>query len=841
MARLETYRRKRDFSQTGEPRGTGRAAAAGHAFVVQKHDATRLHYDFRLELDGTLKSWAVTKGPSLVPADKRLAVEVEDHPLDYQSFEGVIPKGQYGGGSVIVWDHGTWEPQGDPHKGLAKGHLDVELHGEKLKGLWHLVRMRRKRGEKRNNWLLIKSKDEAARTPDEPDILEQEPASVVTGRTVEEVAEQEGEGAPPPAAARRAARKSRAAATADGVDYATIKDARNAELPDFVAPALATLEAKPPAGRRWVHEIKFDGYRLQARLDRGKVKLLTRTGLDWTKKFGAAVPDAFKGLHVTDALIDGELVVEGESGASDFSALTDDLSEGRTDRFVYYAFDLLHADGIDLRKAPLSERKAALKALLAELGTDGLVRFSEHFATDGDVMLAHACRLGLEGIVSKLAADAYRSGRVRSWIKSKCAARQEFVIAGMVPSTAVKNAVGSLVLGYYEDGEFIYAGRVGTGFSVKAARDLWVRLTALKQARSPFAQKLSAAEMRHVQWARPQLVAEIEFRGWTGTHVLRHAAFHGLREDKPAGDIVREDTAAPPAPNGRARKASPVTLTHPDRIYWPDAGVTKQGLADYYADVWQWMAPFVVARPLSLLRCPGGIADQCFFQKAAWKGINGAIHEVDNHGAGGDKVLVIDGLDGMIALVQGGVLEVHPWGATVADLDRPDRLIFDLDPGEGVGWEALKVAAEEVRARLADAKLTSFLKTTGGKGLHVVVPLASAVGWDEAKVFSRAIAEAMARDSPALYVANMAKAKRGGRVFVDYLRNGRGSTAVAAYSSRARAGAPVSLPLTWNELGADLRGDAFNVTNAMNRLSQLKADPWAGFFKLRQRLPTKGK
>ncbi len=842
MAGLQTYQAKRDFAKTREPRGKA-GKRGGNAFVVQKHAARRLHYDFRLELDGVLKSWAVTKGPSLVPGEKRLAVEVEDHPIDYQDFEGTIPEGEYGGGAVLVWDRGTWTPKGDPHKGLAKGHLDFELDGEKLHGAWHLVRMRR--NGKRNNWLLIKGRDEAARAPGDPDILDEHPESVVSGRAIEEVAKGKGRvWSSNKRSDKPAAEKTREAPTreeprampSEPLDLKAMKGARKAPLPDFVEPCLATLERKPPKGGGWVHEIKFDGYRLQARINRGEVRLLTRRGLDWTEKFGKAIPAAFKQLPVRQALIDGEVVVENEAGASDFAALQAALSEGRSERFIFHAFDLLHADGYDLRGTALVDRKAALQAALAGLDRSGPLRLSEHFATEGDIVLENACRLSLEGIVSKLRDAPYRSGRGHDWIKSKCSDRQEFVIIGYVPSSTGAKAIGSLVLGLYDNGKLIHVGRVGTGFSAKVARELWSLLEKRRIDRQPVEQKLTSEEVRDVRWARPELVAEVEFRGWTAAR-LRHAAFRGLREDKPAQEIVREDAAAGLPPTSAARRMSSVKLTHPDRVYWPDAGVTKQGLAEYYSDVWKWMAPHVVARPLALVRCPDGIGAKCFFQKAPWKGIHKSVIVVANKGPGGDEVLAIQDLNGLIALVQGGVLEIHPWGSTVGDLEHPDRLIFDLDPGPDVPWPEMVKATGEVRDRLKEAGLTGFLKTTGGKGLHVVAPLEPHADWDAAKAFARRIAESMAADGPDRYVAKMAKKLRAGHIFIDYLRNGRGATAIAPYATRARPGAPVSTPLAWEELGPDVRGDHFRLANLMNRLAHLDADPWSGFFKVKQRLP----
>jgi bifunctional non-homologous end joining protein LigD len=818
---LDTYRAKRDFGRTPEPKGGRRGRAAGNRFVVQKHDARRLHYDFRLEMDGVLKSWAVTRGPSLVPAEKRLAVHVEDHPLDYGDFEGTIPKGEYGGGTVIVWDRGTWTPLGDAEKGLAKGHLEFELKGEKLAGRWHLIRMARKARETRDNWLLVKGDDAYARAEDAPDILEERPESVKTGRQVEDVA---GE---TPGWSSKTGRIAPKAAPPAGT--APVKGARKAAMPDFVPPQLATLKPHAPAGAGWVHEIKFDGYRLQARLADGKAKLLTRGGLDWTERFGEAVPKALSALPTQQAILDGELVVEASGGASDFSALQAELSAGRSDRFVFYAFDLLYLDGQDLRGAALVDRKAALARLLKQAPPE--LRYSDHFAEDGEMMLRHACRLSLEGIVSKRANAKYAPGRGRDWIKSKCGDRQELVIGGYVPSSTDPRAIGSLVLGLFEDGRLRHAGRVGTGFSRAVAEDLHTRLSALDREDSPFADRPDATARRGVHFVEPRLVAEVEFRDWTADGRVRHAAFRGLREDKPAAEVVREGEAARPAATGRAGAATPIKLTHPDRVYWEDAGVTKEGLASYYTQVWRFMAPHVVARPLALLRCPQGTAAQCFFQKHAWKGISREILvATDPLDAEGDPSLVaIDSLDGLIGLVQGATLEIHGWQASLENLEKPDQLVIDLDPGEGVAWGAMLDAARQARERVEAAGLAAFVKMTGGKGLHVVAPLQPRAGWDAVKGFARAIADGMAGDDPGRFIAKATKVARKGRIYVDYLRNGRGATAIAPYSTRARAGATVAMPLGWDELEPSLGPGHFTVANAMARLDRLARDPWEDF------------
>lgn len=814
---LETYRAKRDFKATPEPSGKV-AKAAGNSFVIQKHAATRLHYDLRLELDGVLLSWAVTKGPSLVAGEKRLAVHVEDHPLDYAGFEGGIPKGQYGAGTVIVWDRGVWAPRFDPHKGLAKGHLEFDLHGEKLDGHWHLVRMHPKPGEARDNWLLIKGEDDFARDAAAPDILTERPESVASGLTLEALAA--GKAGRP-----RAGRKSARAAKAD--------------MPDFIPPALAELAASPPKGEGWVHEIKFDGYRLQGHVSQGKVRLFTRSGLDWTEKFGADIAAAFGALPVASAIIDGELVVENDANASDFSALQADLSEGRSDRFVFYAFDLLYQDGTVLTGLPLLDRKARLQAILP---AEGRIRYSAHFEDRGEIVISHACRLSLEGIVSKKATAPYRSGRSKTWIKSKCSARQEFVVGGYEPSSVSVSAIGSLLVGQYEGDDLRFAGRVGTGFTRKVAADLFARLEALRQDKPAFADAAAIENSRNTCFVRPDLVAEVEFRAWTGSGHLRHAAFRGLREDKAARSVVREDAGTAKArTTDRQADRRRVPLTHPDRIYWPAEGVTKEGLADYYAEVWRSIAPFIVGRPLALLRCPNGIDGPQFFQKHIWRGAGKAIVRFpDPTDPAGEPLIGINDLDGLMSLVQAATLEIHPWGATAAHPDEPDMITIDLDPGEGVAWSAMIAAAQEVRDRLTSAGLAAFVKTSGGKGLHVVAPLKPKAGWDAVKTFTRDLARAMSADSPDRFVATITKSKRKGRILVDYLRNQRGATAVAAYSTRARPGAAVSTPVAWEELGDQSGADQFTVMSLPSRLAALDVDPWNALRAQARPLPAPG-
>jgi bifunctional non-homologous end joining protein LigD len=895
---LQTYRKKRKFDVTSEPRGRA-SRAKGNAFVIQKHAARRLHYDLRLELDGVMKSWAVTRGPSLVPGEKRLAVEVEDHPIEYNEFEGTIPEGQYGGGTVLIWDRGRWHPDSDAHAGLKKGHLDFTLDGEKLHGRWHLVRMRRRSGEKKDPWLLIKANDEASRGARDPDILEDMPLSVVSGRSIPEIAEGKGakrvwhsnrsvqdnvkSGAtkaprsarPVPGGSQQGARSPRGRATGKKAAKKTSKEKESrphgARLPDFVPPSLATLRATAPEGEGWAHEIKFDGYRIQARLDDGEVRLLTRKGLDWTKKF-PNVAAAVAGLPARTALIDGEIVVETDKGVSSFSGLQAALKAGERDAFIYYVFDLLHLDGRDLAGLPLIERKAALARLVGKVRRGAIV-YSEHFEDSGEVVLRHACQMSLEGIVSKRRDAPYSSGRSDSFLKIKCANAQEFVVGGYVPSTVLPRAIGALVAGYYGGGDLVYAGRIGTGYTQAMARELWKRLHPLEVAAPPFDRiPPEEARRRDVRWVEPKTVIEAQFRGWTADALVRQASFKGVREDKPPREVVRELSAATAAeesamtksalksaaeaaraitktsrkkaaPRAKtSRKSSPaapaeggVRFTHPDRVYWADVGVTKQDLADYYRSVWDVMASQVVDRPLALVRCPDGTAGQCFFQKHASAGLDEKyLRTVID--AKKRQIIAIENLDGLLSLAQAGVLEVHVRGSTIDHLDVCNRIVFDIDPGDGVAWNDVIGAARDVRQRLADLDLESFVKLTGGKGLHVVLPIAGA-DWESTKSFAQAVALAMTADRPDRYVAKITKSLRTGKIFVDYLRNSLEQTSVAAYSTRARAGAPVSVPVTWEELGRTKGGNQYTVLNLGKRLGGLKQDPWRDIGHVKQKLP----
>ncbi|MBZ9762667.1 DNA ligase D [Mesorhizobium sp. CA8] len=823
MASLEQYHAKRDFKKTAEPTGkVTRGKQAGGIFVVQKHAATRLHYDFRLEHDGVLWSWAVTRGPSLDPHEKRLAVHVEDHPIDYASFEGTIPKGQYGGGSVLVWDEGTWTSDGDPAKGMKKGHIDFELQGHKLNGRWHLVRLKPRPGEKRDNWLLIKSDDAAAR-PGE-DILVEEPRSVKSGLTIEEV----GEGKAAKGQTPRVWQSNKPAKAKAG-------QVRRLE---FVEPQLATLEKEAPGGDDWLHEVKFDGYRMQAQIEGSEVRLLTRAGLDWTGKFEGPVTTALAKLKCRDAIIDGEIVVLADSGVSSFPLLQADLSARRADRFIYYVFDLMRLDGEDLRREPLVERKQALAELLGEQSEDSALRFSDHFHEPGKIMLQHVCRMGLEGVVSKRADAPYRSGRGLSWIKSKCTLRQEFVIGGYLPSDKTGRGLRSLLVGFNEGGKLHYAGRVGTGFSGKVMTDLKKKLDSLETKTSPFS--TAVPKGKGLTFVKPELVGEVEFRSWTSDRIIRHASFQGLREDKPAEEVVQEkpkQAGSEAKPGGKPVKTSAgaaktsIKLSHPDKLLWPDEKVSKQDLLDHYALVWPRMAEFVVNRPLSLVRAPDGIHGQRFFQKHASPGMSDKIARMKDP-TDGEEILYIKDFDGLAALVQYGVVEVHIWGSTIDQLEKPDQIIFDLDPDEGIDASRVREAALDIRKQLDELSLPNLVKTSGGKGYHVLVPLKPSAEWDEVKDFAHDFARALEQAAPDRYTSTLSKKARTGKIFVDYLRNGRGATTVAPYSSRAKKGATISMPVTWPEIEKGLAPNAFPLGDASTLAQLKKADPWNEFFKL---------
>lgn len=840
---LEKYRKMRDFSKTREPSGEDRARA-GHSYVVQKHDASHLHYDFRLELGGVLLSWAVPKGPSLDPTQKRLAVQTEDHPIAYGGFEGTIPEGAYGAGTVMLWDRGTWRPEGDAQQAYEKGHLTFELRGEKLTGRWHLVRTQRG-GNKQKTWLLFKAQDEAAQRSGAGPSLAAD-SSVLTGRDMAAIAD--GEAKPRVRAARVAKKassakprtsKKRGLATSAG----DIPGALRAPIPSEIEPELALLVGETPTGDDFIHEVKFDGYRVLARIDAGRVTLLTRNGEDWTGRM-PSLAAALAQLSVERAVLDGEFVALDEKGASDFQLLQNSFSGKSKAPLAYYAFDLLYLNGYDLRPVALLERKARLKALFEQLPkSESLLRYSDHRQGDGAAFFAAAAKLGLEGVVSKRANSSYRPGRGKDWQKSKSSARQEFVIVGFTDPGGGRAHLGALLLGVHRDRKIVYSGRVGTGFNEKSLRDLHARLQPLEIAKPELENAPRGADTRGVHWVTPKLVAEVAYTGVTHDGLLRHPTFKGLREDKPAQAVVQEVPASAARNRGRVPSADPpraaTTLSNPDKVLYPELGLTKRELAEYYELVNELMLPHVVDRPLTLLRCPEGRSKQCFFQKHPGESLAVGLQRVQVPSSDGEsEYAAVADERGLTALVQMGVLEVHIWGAKTPNAEHPDQLVFDLDPDPELGFKDVIRAAHDTRALLEELGLKSWLKTTGGKGLHVTVPIIPRADWDEAKDFCRAVAEELTRRDPERYLATMSKAKRRGKIFIDYLRNGRGATFIAPYSPRAREGAGIAMPVEWDDLSARFKPQSFTIRSAAKHLAKRKADPFSGLLEARQKLPS---
>lgn len=825
---LDEYHRKRDFAATPEPAGAPEPsttdAGSQLTFVVHKHAARALHYDLRLEVGGVYASWAVPKGPSLDPADKRLAVHVEDHPLEYGSFEGSIPAGEYGGGTVMIWDRGTFTPVGDPAAGIAKGDFKFVLSGTKLHGQWVLVRMKPRPGEKRENWLLIKERDEFARGHAQYDILAEQPDSAATGRTMEQIT---AEGGPAQPAALDA--------SPTAAPPAPDTPAAEAPFPSDLPFQLATLVDEPPAGDEWVHEVKYDGYRLHLALEDGVARAFTRNGADWSERF-PGLTHAVEALPVTSALLDGEAVAVDAEGRSDFGLLQEALATKDSRAIGFEAFDLLYLNGRDLRAETLTRRKDLLDALLEGAPERGPLHAVEHFVGHGPEYHAASCALLLEGSVSKRADRPFVPGRTRDWLKVKCIARQEFVIGGWTDPAGSREGLGALLLGVHSDsGMLRYAGRVGTGFTQRALADLRARLDTLVADASPFA---DPPRLAHAHWVHPELVAEVAFREWTRDGLLRQASFKGLREDKTPGDVARDqvDGPADPPSAGGPVTVRDIAITHPGRVLEP-AGITKLELARYYDTVAHAMLPHVVGRPLTIVRCPHGDAG-CFYQKhpeaRGWPDAFGTV-EIQDSGGPATYFFVKDA-PGLISLAQLGTLEVHTWGSLASDPDRPDRVIFDLDPGPGVGFAQVAEAARTVRDALGALGLTAFVKTTGGHGLHVVTPIVPQRVHDEVRTFAHGLVSALAASDPDRFTSLMAKDRRPGLVFVDYLRNSHGATAVAAYSTRARPGAHVSVPVSWDELAAGIDPASFDIHSVPERLGVQEADPWSGYDAARQPL-----
>ena len=855
---LEDYRKKRDFRKTPEPEGVERAPG-GSSYCIQKHAASRLHYDFRLEWGGVLVSWAVPKGPSFDPRDKRLAMKVEDHPVDYGSFEGVIPEGEYGGGTVVLWDRGTWTPLIDPNLGLKKGELKFTLQGEKLAGKWALVKIK---GDDPKAWLLVKDKDDHARPAAELDIVSARPESVVTGRGLAEVAAERDRLWHSRVVHADGRVDAGGPAEGDGsgrLRLADLEGATRGPMPRTQPLALAMVVEAPPEGDEWLHEIKHDGYRIVARIEEGEVRLVSRNGKDWTKEF-PQVARAVGRLPAGTALLDGEVAAVLPNGATSFQALQR-RSEGGVP-ILYFVFDLLHLDGWNLREVALEDRKRVLKRFLES--APAALRFSDHVRGHGAAFFEQARAAGLEGVVSKRAAAPYREGRGGDWRKAKCRLAQEVVIGGFRLSSDGGGTLGALLVGVHENGQLVYAGRVGTGVGAPLLKDLQHRLEARKRESSPFAE-VPAEHQRGTRWVEPDLVAQVEFTEWTDDGRLRQPVFLGLRDDRDARHVVHErpgmvegggvDTVSAGRPWEALRGHAPrtrtqggeeiaellgVRLTHPDRVYYPDLGFTKLDLALYYVSIADAVLPHLEGRPLTLVRCPDGVGGETFYQKHPGFWTPPQVRHLAIPGET-EKYLYVDSVPGLVALAQAGILEIHPWNSRAAQLEQPDQVILDLDPDESLPFSRVAAAARRVRALLTEAGLESFVKTTGGKGLHVCVPLEPERSWQELEDFTRAVAQRLARDEPSTFTANMAKTARKGKVYVDYLRNVRGANAVGAYSTRAREGAPVSAPVEWDELDRLSGPKDFGVAEVPLRVlgfgKDRATDPWARYLAVKQRVP----
>ncbi len=831
---LKKYNAKRNFKITTEPSGKkGKAKKGKQIFVIQLHAASHLHYDFRLEMDGVLKSWAVPKGPSLDPAIKRLAVHVEDHPMEYKSFEGIIPKGQYGAGTVIVWDKGTWEMVEEPKKSYKAGNFTFIMHGEKLKGLWKLVSIRKDP----KNWLLIKVNDEAAKS--NYDITKSKPKSVKSGKTLEAVKEEQATVWDHKSKSSKKVVKKKNLKSLQEKLKKIIQNlnVKKSKIPQTIHPQLATLVQKPPSTDNWIFELKYDGYRIISFLG-SKLRLMTRGQQDWTHRF-KDVANELKKVDLKDTVLDGEIVALDENNVPNFQKLQNTLQEGEDFKTVYYVFDLLYYDGYDLTELNILERKKILKEIIKSINSS-LILYSDHIEGNGQQVFEQACQMDMEGIIAKETGCHYIQARTKNWLKIKCIRGQEFIICGYTKPRGTRAYFGSLVLGYYDKNKKLhYAGLVGTGFNAASLESINEQLKKYKTATCPFPEKPKIPNL--ASWVKPKLVAELEFREWTKDGVLRHPSFKGLREDKSSQNVRKEVTKPLKTIESKPdKKMNPkIHLTHPNKILYPEVDVTKADLANYYDTVSEWILPYVKNRPLSIVRCPQGASSQCFYQKHMDK--NNAneksIYKVEikeKHGKG--DYIYIKNKKGLLYLAQLSVLELHPWTCRIDNLEKPDMLIFDLDPAPNVDWEEVIDAAFILKKELEAFDLTVYVRTTGGKGLHVVFPIQRRYEWEDTILFAKVFVQYLVKKYPEKFVGTMSKSKRHGKIFVDYLRNTRGATAVASYSTRVRDNASIAVPLAWKELTVKTTSDHFTIMNINQRLSHIK-DPWHDFFKIKQTLP----
>lgn len=827
---LNQYYKKRDFKKTPEPKGKV-AHEHSRLFVIQKHAASHLHYDFRIELHGVLKSWAIPKGPSLDPKVKRLAMHVEDHPVDYGSFEGIIPKGQYGGGTVMLWDKGTWEPLDEnPYQAYEKGHLRFNLHAEKLKGRWDLIRFKDER-----HWFLIKFQDEYAESEEDYDITHALTKSVLSNQSMEEIAKHYTQIWRHSGAEQVKSTKSKKKNSAKPTIILP-EELSQADFPDFISPQLATLVDTPPEGSQWAHEIKFDGYRILAYKNGAKVILKSRNNKDWTSDL-QPIADAVNQLPFEQIILDGEVTVLDAEGRSDFQLLQNSLQNKKQAPFIYFIFDLLYFNGYDLRGLTLLERKAILKNILTV--NVPKLHYSDHIINEGKELYEHSCDYALEGIISKRIDGTYLSRRSKDWLKIKCVKRQEFVIGGYTPPQSARSHFGSLFLGVYDKrGGLNHVGNVGTGFNERTLNEVHQLLLENKAQSNPFTTKPPGATRAH--WVNPVLVCEIEFTEWTKDNHLRHPSFKGMRLDKKATEVIHEVET----PVGKVKKEkspakskkSRFIITNPDKVLYPEDNITKQDLLEYYEMVSDYILPYLSLRPLTLVRCPSDY-NQCFYQRHYNKTTAKELYPIeDTEDEDQELYIYLKDKEGLFGLVQMGVLEIHPWGSTINHLEQPDIIVIDLDPAPDVPWSQVVNGAKEVRDNLAQYKLTSFVKSTGGKGLHVVVPILPEYDWDEVKEFTHIFVKFLEQLKPKEYISKMTKSKRGGKIFIDYLRNQRSATAISAYSTRARLHAPVSTPLSWEELSNRIEDNTYTIKTMPKRLKHLKEDPWRNFWTTKQSL-----
>ncbi len=841
---LKQYKQKRDFKKTPEPIRNEKSAQTSQLYIIQKHAASHLHYDFRLEINNVLKSWAVPKGPSLDPSVKRLAVHVEDHPLSYGSFEGVIPQGEYGGGTVMLWDKGKWQASGSLEKDYQKGHMTFILKGKKLTGAWKLIQIK----HDPKNWLLMKVKDESARSEKEYDILEEEPLSVKSGKTIDEIAKYSiTKTSQKHSTKNERATKINSANKNILADISTPLEVKEINFPHSISPQLATLVDRVPSGKDWLHELKFDGYRIICAINNNKINLITRNQNDWTDKLSYLV-DSIKRLNINNAILDGELVALDNQQIPNFQLLQNTIHHHKQTSLLYYVFDIIYYNGFDLSTIPLIERKTLLQQIIGE-DNGTIVRYSNHQIGNGQAIFDNVCKQGLEGIVSKNIHSLYIQARTRNWVKSKCMKRQEFIVGGYTKPQGTRSHFGSLLIGIYEENNKIkYCGHVGTGFTHESLFDIYQLLKAKETDKMPFIKRPPLKG--HPIWVKPEIIIEVEFSEWTEDAILRTPSFKGIRTDKMPQQVTMElplslspdkMSTVSSKTNKTAKKTKiDYSLSNPDRILFQDPNITKIKLAEFYQNISKWILPHIINRPLTLVRCPQGKLEHCFYQKHINETLPEGIYTIDIAEKNStDKYIYIKDIKGLISLVQLGVLEIHSWGCHIDQIEKPDLITFDLDPGPGIKWEKVVQTAHLIKERIENIGLKSFVKTTGGKGLHIVVPLLPDKDWATVKSFAHAFVNLIVEQNPKELIGTMIKSKRQGKIFIDYLRNNRGATSVAAYSTRAKPGAPISTPLSWEELTPEILSTTYTLNNLLQRLNKLKHDPWKEYFKVKQKLDFK--